>query len=320
MAHNKLEKISLNDNPPTDYVENLMITLHELDIKSADANKENLEDGASNAFPFVSLDIWRRMGQREKQDSNDASRSLSPLSFNYASQNNFHYNNSLFLLDSTTISFDEQFQRIDGPIRQFSEETNSISKDLLDLQRDITLRRCMIQKQTVEGLFDRCASLSAKLGAHSALIQQIRPHLTDLWNEQLESLYKQQSMVQSRLNDLTKLQNFTQQALEIGNKLRPLANFLSSVIGAVDNRRTNVNHASPMEQICLQILNILPDSKHRVEAIDQMEVGRSAMREVTVDFENKTTWFRTKRWPPTKKHRRSKRISKKQRRNSGQFR
>lgn len=279
MAHNKLEKISFKDNTPTDYVERLMTTLHELGLKSSDANKENFEDGMANAFPFVSLDVWKRLDQRTKQDSNNASRSLSPLSFNYASQNNFHYNNSLFMLDPTLSSFEEQYQRIDVPIKQFLDETNAISKDLLDLQRDITLRRCMIKKQTVDGLFERCASLSSRLNAHSALIQQIRPQLTDLWNEQLESLYKQQSMVHSRLNDLSKLQNFTQQALEIGNKLRPLATFLSSVIGAVDNRRTNINQVSPMEQICLQILNILPDSKQRVEAIGQMEVERSVMRE-----------------------------------------
>lgn len=279
IAHNKLEKISFKDSSPTDYVEKLLVTLHELDFKTADSNKENVEDGAINGFPFLSLDVWRKLDQRMKQDSNEASRSLSPLSFNYASQNNAHHNNSIFIFDSTLSSFDDQFQRMDAPIKQFTDETNSISKDLLDLQRDITLRRCMIKKETVDELFERCALLSSRLNAHSTLIQQIRPQLTDIWNEQLELLYKQQSMVQVRLNDLTKLQNFTQQALEIGKKLCPLANFLSSVIGAVDNRRTSINHVSPMEQICSQILSILPDSQQRVEAIQQVEEQRSIMRE-----------------------------------------
>lgn len=278
MQH-KLEKISIKDNNPTDYVESLRSTLRELDLRTSDSNKENLDDNSVGTFPFVSLDLWRRMDQRMKRDSNpsDVSRSLSPLSFNHS--NGFHFNSSLLLLDPSTSSFEEQFQKIDTPIKQFSDETNSISKDLLDLQRDITLRRCLTDKPTVDKLFERCESLSSNLNAHLALINQIKPQLTDIWNEQLENLYKQQAMVQNRLNDLSKLQCFAQQTLEICKKLRPLVNFLSSVIGAVDNRRIDTSPIPPMEQICMQILNILPDSKQRVEAIEQIEVQRSLIRE-----------------------------------------
>jgi hypothetical protein len=276
MSH-KLEKISFKDNEPTNYVEKLMSVLRELDLKSSDSNKENIEERCVNAFPFVSLDLWKRIDQKLKQESvhSDASRSLSPSGFNYV-----HLNNPLFMLESNVLnSFDEQFQRIDAPLKQFSEETNSISKELLDMQRDITLRRCLLDKQSVNGLVEKCESLSSRLNNHSDFMHQIKPQLTDLWNEQLEMLYKQQSLVQSRLNDLAKLQCFTQQALEIGQKLRPLANFLSSVISTVDTRRSGISAIPPMEQICMEILNILPDSKQRCEAIEKVDEERRLTRE-----------------------------------------
>lgn len=253
-----------------------MSALRELDLKSVDSNKENQEENSINTFPFVSLDLWRKMDQKLKQES-DASRSLSPLSFNYASQNGI--NNSMFLLDPTTSSFDEQFQKIDSPIKQFSEESNKISKELLDVQRDITLRRCLLDKQSVSSLIERCETLTNQLNNHLSFIHQIKPQLTDIWNEELELLYKQQSLVQNRLNELTRLQCFTQQALEIGQKLRPLANFLSTVISAVDTRRSGVSPIPPMEQICMEILSILPDSQQRIEAIERVDEERRLTRE-----------------------------------------
>jgi hypothetical protein len=201
----------------------------------------------------------------------NGSRSLSPLNHNGVV--------SSFLIDTNTTLFDENFQKIDNPLKQFSEESSLISKKLLDLQRDITSRRCVIDKNEMEKLFEHCETLERELSAHNTLIQQIKPHLAEVWNAQLDSIRKQQLLVQNRLNELSTLHRFIQQVLATGHKLKPLSNFLTSVISAVDNRRSGLVGPSPMEQICMEILTILPNSDQRVNAIEKEEEQRRQARE-----------------------------------------
>lgn len=40
--------------------------------------------------------------------------------------------------------FMEQFQQITNPLQKFAQEISIISKGLMDLQKDITLRRCVV--------------------------------------------------------------------------------------------------------------------------------------------------------------------------------
>lgn len=43
--------------------------------------------------------------------------------------------------------FLEQYQQIALPLKKFAKEISSISKGLLDLQKDITLRRCIVNRE-----------------------------------------------------------------------------------------------------------------------------------------------------------------------------
>ena len=46
--------------------------------------------------------------------------------------------------------FMEQFQQITNPLQKFAQEISVISKGLMDLQKDITLRRCVVEWRGID--------------------------------------------------------------------------------------------------------------------------------------------------------------------------
>lgn len=52
-------------------------------------------------------------------------------------------------------AFGEQFKKVELPLKQFAIEISSVSKSLVDIQRDITLRRCVVNKDELKDLVIR---------------------------------------------------------------------------------------------------------------------------------------------------------------------
>lgn len=52
-------------------------------------------------------------------------------------------------------AFGEQFTRVETPLQQYNHEMTNLSKKVQELQRDLTLRRCLIEKDSMTGLIDR---------------------------------------------------------------------------------------------------------------------------------------------------------------------
>ena len=66
------------------------------------------------------------------------------------------------------------------------------------------------------------------------------------------------------------LQDYARRALQTAFTLRPFALYMASVIAITDNKRSELIQLAPMEEICMQICNLEPDSKQRVEAIEKV--------------------------------------------------
>lgn len=49
-------------------------------------------------------------------------------------------------------AFGEQFARVEMPLRQYSAEMTKLGKKVQELQRDLTLRRCIIEEDSVHDL------------------------------------------------------------------------------------------------------------------------------------------------------------------------
>ena len=159
----------------------------------------------------------------------------------------------------------------------FSEQTAEISTRLLDLQRDITLRRCVVNSHTIESLAALCSELEAQLAAHSRTVESVHAAQMATWSAQAAIMKRQQLALRDRLKELATLQQFTQHAMATSAKLRPLARFLTSVIETV--RPIAVEEEPPMERICRQIQTLTPDSQTRVEAIEKEVEQRRATLE-----------------------------------------
>jgi hypothetical protein len=52
-------------------------------------------------------------------------------------------------------AFGDQFARIDVPLRQYTIEMSNLTKEVQESQRDLTLRRCLINKDRVKMLITR---------------------------------------------------------------------------------------------------------------------------------------------------------------------
>ncbi|KAI6199762.1 hypothetical protein M3Y96_00661200 [Aphelenchoides besseyi] len=261
----KTEKISFNGNLDLDYDEKLNEVLRrDLDLHSSLKGSTLLR---LNSLPSLgtrfSAETINNNGGLIKFNSRSTLDGLSVLMSNHTFDGNG--------------AFAEQFQKIDLPLKQFSDETALLSKDLLGLQRDITFNQRMVDKKTVDELIQRCEEMDQKLRVHSSTVNEVYSELINTWNEQMEVLQKQQILVNYSAHELATLQQFTQQVLDTSKKLQPLTNFLSSVIQTI--RPAAVEVTPPMEQICNQIVNLHPDSKQRVEAIEKEEEQRRIARE-----------------------------------------
>jgi len=181
--------------------------------------------------------------------------------------------------DISLNSFNEKLQKIDAPMRPFAAEIASLSTILLDIQRDITSRRCVVKTSLVDRLISQSENLNDRIELHYNFVDRLTPVLADFWTETLTNLRRQQVLFHRRIDELDSLRRSNEQILVTAKKLQPLVSFVASVISAVDNRRTGLVAIPPMEQICLQITTLAPDSQQRVSAIEKGEENRRLIRE-----------------------------------------
>ncbi|KAI1719322.1 actin interacting protein 3 domain-containing protein [Ditylenchus destructor] len=184
-----------------------------------------------------------------------------------------------FLNMELNSAFAEYVQKIDSPMKQFVGDIAKISKVLLNIQRDITLRRCVVNKEEFVDTLETCENLKKGLEEHSAFVQSVQPLLRDVWQEQIERIHRQQRILREKMDDIAYLQKFAEKAFSSALQLKPFALYMASVISSLDGRRSQLVNFSPMEQICLQITSLEPDSEKRVKSIEKEEESRRLTKE-----------------------------------------
>uniref|UniRef100_A0AC34GTL0 Uncharacterized protein n=1 Tax=Panagrolaimus sp. ES5 TaxID=591445 RepID=A0AC34GTL0_9BILA len=166
--------------------------------------------------------------------------------------------------------FEEQYKKVELPLTQLSFELAYITKSLIDIQRDMTLHRMVIKKEDMESLIERCEALDRKVFDHVTLMDSLQQVLRDGWQEQLDKIRRQQNIFKQKLHEGQYLQDYARRALQTALTLRPFALYMASVIAISDTKRSDLIQRAPMEEICLQICNLEPDSRQRVEAIEKV--------------------------------------------------
>uniref|UniRef100_A0A914XYY5 RING finger protein 207 n=1 Tax=Panagrolaimus superbus TaxID=310955 RepID=A0A914XYY5_9BILA len=175
--------------------------------------------------------------------------------------------------------FEEQYKKVELPLTQLSFELAYITKNLIDIQRDMTLHRMVIKKEDMESLIERCEALDRKVFDHVTLTDSLQQVLRDGWQEQLDKIRRQQNIFKQKLHEGQYLQDYARRALQTALTLRPFALYMASVIAISDTKRSDLIQRAPMEEICLQICNLEPDSRQRVEAIEKEEEARRQQQE-----------------------------------------
>uniref|UniRef100_A0A1I8BQ28 RING finger protein 207 n=1 Tax=Meloidogyne hapla TaxID=6305 RepID=A0A1I8BQ28_MELHA len=168
--------------------------------------------------------------------------------------------------------FMDQFQYITIPLQKFTKEISFISTILMDLHKDIVLRRCIVNGEELINRLECCENAWDQLEAHKKKVQMIiQQSLNQLWRRDIERVQRQQQLVREKLEEMQHLQKLAQQALKISQHLKPFAVQMAGIISVIDVRRTTLTILSPMEQICSEISQIGHDSETRVAAIDKEE-------------------------------------------------
>ncbi|KAH9523105.1 hypothetical protein Btru_065815 [Bulinus truncatus] len=147
-----------------------------------------------------------------------------------------------------------------------------------ELQRDLTMRRCLTKKDEVSALTTRIEAIQNDLDTHYTTLEQKLPLLEKHWEECLERLNNEQDLYQAQLQDVMRLKQESQLLKVIASQL---SSFVSS-IAAVTERlapylgqcNQSLEQEQQMASLLEEIHSVQPDSQQRVDAIRGAEEER----------------------------------------------
>nr|CAD2161817.1 unnamed protein product [Meloidogyne enterolobii] len=96
--------------------------------------------------------------------------------------------------------FMDQFQYITIPLQKFTKEISFISTSLMDLHKDIVLRRCVVNGDELINRLACCENAWDQLEAHKKKVQMIiQQSLNQIWRRDIERVQRQQHLVKEKL-------------------------------------------------------------------------------------------------------------------------
>ncbi|VDN19385.1 unnamed protein product, partial [Gongylonema pulchrum] len=246
---------------------------------TGDLTIDSREEFSRALEPFLGLSSFLLNTERNKgnEGSEKTCGTASPRSSFVRHSGSGYVNGCQLLLSKYQLvvdlagAFGEQFARVETPLQQFSQEMSVMGKKVQELQRDLTLRRCIIEKDVIDDLVNRCKELYIKVGEHSTVVSDLQPQLQLIWQEQLDRVRRQQALFRKKVEETITLRENARHLLCASKQLEPYAVCLAAVTSVIDHKRCQKPDPAPMETICQQINTIEPDSQQRIEAIEKEE-------------------------------------------------
>uniref|UniRef100_A0A915AEQ5 RING finger protein 207 n=5 Tax=Parascaris univalens TaxID=6257 RepID=A0A915AEQ5_PARUN len=265
-------------------IQNLMSMECDKPLYTGELTVDSREEFGRALEPFLGLStILFSTGRDRGGDTNDTNcGTASPRNHNsYVRRSGSGYMNGSCSLSTKyqlvvdlAGAFGEQFAKVETPLRQYNREITRLSQRVQEMQKDLTLRRCIIDKEIIEKLIRRCVDLDTRVGQQSALINDLQPQLQQIWQEQLDRVRRQQILFREKIEEMIILRENARHVSSAARQLEPFAVCLAAVSSIIDRRRCHPPDPAPMESLCLQINTIEPDSQHRIEAIEKEEQNR----------------------------------------------
>ncbi|XP_041377186.1 RING finger protein 207-like [Gigantopelta aegis] len=176
--------------------------------------------------------------------------------------------------------------------REMLQRLEKLKSDVQELQRDLTLRRCLTRKSAIPNLKELISTIEQQLEVHRDTIEQKQPALEKHWEESVQRMTNENELYQAQINDVHRLQQETQHLKLIASQLSSFVDTISLVTERlapkVGQIAGNMEHDNQMQSLMEEINAVQPDSQQRVDAIQTVEVVReekSANRKNPLDEE-----------------------------------
>ncbi|ESO98529.1 hypothetical protein LOTGIDRAFT_142801 [Lottia gigantea] len=129
-----------------------------------------------------------------------------------------------------------------GPFADYCKEFETVHKDLLvkceklkirvqELQRDLTLRRCLTRNDDVSTIRCNIEEIDKHLANHYSNIDNKQSTLQEHWEDSLQRIGNEQELYQAQLQDITRLQHECQ---HLNTIMKQLSSFVLSITAVTE--------------------------------------------------------------------------------------
>uniref|UniRef100_T1JLK1 RING finger protein 207 n=1 Tax=Strigamia maritima TaxID=126957 RepID=T1JLK1_STRMM len=250
--------------------------------------KTNFKNELSkNLNPLISEKLVHDMGKEAKNCftvfSQDAAPSSScylgkitiqPTTNTYINKKHGIINKKLKPVDVSGW-FTEHCKNFDADRRELEIRFTKIKDQVQELQRDVTLRKCITRKEKVIDIEIECTALKTDITKQSEALENLKFVLEKSWEEQLQRIAVEQDIYNTQNNDLEILLSDTKCLATVTRRLEPFIKSITAIVEKISPRLRRSLHKDEKNE-CIQALfdqinTLQPDSQQRVEAILSQE-------------------------------------------------
>ncbi|RUS90927.1 hypothetical protein EGW08_001324 [Elysia chlorotica] len=174
--------------------------------------------------------------------------------------------------------FAEHCREFENAHRDLLQRFEQMKSQCQELQRDLTMRRCLAKKDEVLRLGVKIEDVQSNLDRHYSILENKLPLLEKHWEESLDRIVNEQDLYQAQLQDVMRLKQESQHLRVITSQL---VSFVSSIAAVTERLAPKLGQSSQISDQENQMASLLdeinavqPDSQLRVDAIRGAEEER----------------------------------------------
>ncbi|CAG5121432.1 unnamed protein product [Candidula unifasciata] len=174
--------------------------------------------------------------------------------------------------------FAEHCREFENAHRDLLQRFEQMKSQCQELQRDLTMRRCLAKRDEVFKLTVRIENVQNQLELHYNTLEQKIPLLEKHWEESLERINNEQDLYQAQLQDVMRLKHESQHLKVVVSQLTSFVNSIAALTERLAPKLGQSNQTMEQEQCMASLLEeisaVQPDSQQRVDAIRGAEEER----------------------------------------------
>ncbi|VDI37712.1 Hypothetical predicted protein [Mytilus galloprovincialis] len=199
----------------------------------------------------------------------------------YPQRGHAGYNSLRFKLIESKGIFAEHCVEFDTSHKELYSSTEKLKTQIQELQRDLTVRRCLAKMTMVTELDVQIEALQQGLQEHFTKNEQKQILLEKHWEDSFQRIATEQELYQAQLHDIIRLKEETEKLKTILSRMSSFVSSIASVTERIAPKlgktTKDCEHDTKIAQIFEQISTMNPDSQHRVDAIRTAQEERETL-------------------------------------------